>query len=100
MLVELISQTTGGPVVIDARQITTVTEMELGCRVNIGPFYSIDVKEQPEYIRRLWQAALLRERAAQFALAIVSSNWAERLPNCRVWQEAQSLADAEPSSNP
>jgi hypothetical protein len=105
MLIELISQTTGGPVVIDARQITTVTKMELGCRVNIGPFYSIDVKEQPEYIRGLWQAALLRERAAHFAVELVSTEWCRGVCGSKatvdkVWKLAIELADAEPSSNP
>jgi hypothetical protein len=97
MLIELISEATGGPVVIDARQITAVTEMELGCRVNIGPFYSIDVKEQPECIRGLWQAALLRERVAQFAVAMVGT--AGYGVN-KVWEWAAKLADAEPPSNP
>jgi hypothetical protein len=96
MIIELISQTTGGPIAIDARQITAVTTMELGCRINRGPFYSIDVNEQPEYISGLWQAALRRERAAQFALALVE---AKDFTVNKVWEWAAKLADAEPSSS-
>ena len=101
MIIELISQTTGGPIAIDARQITAVTTMELGCRINIGPFYSIDVTEQCEYISGLWQDALRRKRAAQFAMAMVSTEWcynpeARDFTPDKVWEWAERLAwDAE-----
>jgi hypothetical protein len=97
MLIELITKNTGGQIVIDARQITTVTSIELGCRVSIGPFYSVDVVEQPERVREMWQAALRSERVSRFAVAMVGT--AGYGVN-KVWEWAAKLADAEPSSNP
>ena len=105
MLIELITKNTGGQIVIDARQITTVTSIELGCRVSIGPFYSVDVTEQPERVRGMWQAALRSERVARFAVALVGSSWAYD-PEARdwtdgkVWGMAAGLADTEPPANP
>ena len=101
MLVELTLKNTGGQVVINAGQITTLTSIELGCRVSIGPFYSIDVVEQPERVRGMWQAALRSERVARFAVALVGTEWcynpeARDFTADKVWEWAEKLADAEP----
>jgi hypothetical protein len=100
MLIELILKNTGDQVVINARQITTLKAIELGCRVSIGPFYSIDVVEQPELVIGMWQAALRSERVSQFAVALMTTEWAGKCGEGKLWQMAADMANAEPPANP
>ncbi len=90
---------TGARMLCDAKNITAVMGMGDRIRVYFGlQGWAVEVVDDPDRVLDACRRALRDERAAQFALAIVTSNLALRMPSCRVWQEAQSLADAEPKN--
>jgi len=89
----------------DAKNITAVIVVGNQIRVYFGfQGWSVDVVDDPDRVLDARRRALRDERVERFALALVGTDWrynpeARDFTSDMVWQWAEKLADAEPSSN-